>query len=134
MALMKIFDVSVVYKIWEFVPLDDTTIRVLHRNHAVQLEEDEYIFTVPVVTTLEQIKEKLLDAKFREFRWLHDELLLWEKMCPCVEYNDLDEFEDDTNLCLKLVNKHYFREESDEEVSEEDVEEESGDEMEIDDD
>ena len=62
-----------------------------------------------------------MDAKFREFGWLHDELLLWEKMCPTVEYNDLDDFEDDTTLCLKLVNKHYFREESDEEVSEDDM-------------
>ena len=45
---------------------------------------------------------------------MHDELMLYEKMCPCVEYNDLDGFEDDTTLCLKLVSKQYFREESDE--------------------
>ena len=55
-------------------------------------------------------------------------------MCPCVEYNDSSEFEDDTTLCLRLINKHYFREESDQEVSEEEEEEESGDETEIDDD
>ena len=55
MALMNIFDVCVVYKIWELVPLDDITIRVLHMNHAMSLEEDEYIFTVPVGTTLGEI-------------------------------------------------------------------------------
>ena len=65
--MMNIFDVSVVNKIWEFVPLDDITIRVLHRNHAMQLEEDEYIFTVPVRTTLGEIKEKRLDAEFKKF-------------------------------------------------------------------
>ena len=79
MALMNLLDVSAVCKIWEFVPLDDINIRVMHMNHAMSLEEDEYIFTVPVGTTLGEIKEKLLDAKFRESTWLHDELLLWEK-------------------------------------------------------
>ena len=78
-AFMSIFDVHVIDRIWEFGPLDDITIRVLHRNHAMQLEEDEYIFTVPVGTTLGEIKEKLLDAEFRKFGWLHDELMLCEK-------------------------------------------------------
>ena len=54
--------------------------------------------------------------------------MLWEKMCPCVEYNDNDDFEDDTTLCLNLVNKQEVSDEEDEE------EEESGDDMEIDDD
>ena len=76
MALTNIFDVSVVYKIWEFVPLDDITVRILHRNHAMKLEEDECILTVPVGTTLGEIKQKRLDAEFRKFGWLHDELLL----------------------------------------------------------
>ena len=49
---MNIFDVSVVYKIWEFVPLDDITIRVMRMNHAMSLEEDEYMFTVLVGTSL----------------------------------------------------------------------------------
>ena len=43
-------------------------------------------------------------------------------MCPCVETDDLDDVEDDTTLCLKLVNKHYFREGSDEEDEEEEEE------------
>ena len=103
MALMNIFDVNVVDKIWEFVSSDDITIRALHRNHAMRLEEGEYIFTVLVGTTLWEIKEKLLDAEFRKFGWLHDELMLLEKMCPNVEYNDNDDFEDDTTLCLNLV-------------------------------
>ena len=104
-AFIGTLDVRVIDRIWEFGPLDDITIRALHMNHAMQLEEDEYIFTVPVGTTLGERKQKLLDAEFRKFGWLHDELPLWEKMCPCVEYNDLDDFEDDTTLCLKLVNR-----------------------------
>ena len=52
MALMNIFDVNVVDKIWELVPLDDINTRALRRNHTTQLEEDEYIFTVPIGTTL----------------------------------------------------------------------------------
>jgi hypothetical protein len=38
--------------------------------------------------------------------------------------DDLDDVEDDTTLCLKLFNRHYCREESDEEVSEEEEEDE----------
>ena len=44
MPLMNIFDVHVVDKIWDFVPLDDISIRVMHRSHDVQLEEGEYIY------------------------------------------------------------------------------------------
>ena len=47
MALMSIFDVNVIGRVWEFEPLDDISIRVLHLNHPMQLEEDEHIFTVP---------------------------------------------------------------------------------------
>ena len=124
MALMNVFDVIVVYKIWEFVPLDDITIRVAHMNHAMSLQEDEYIFTVPVGTTLGEIEQRLLDTKFNEFGWLHDELILWVKTHQHIEFDDLDNCEDGTTLCLKLFNRHYFREESDEEVSEEEEEDE----------
>ena len=79
MASMNIFDVSVVYKIWEFVPLDDITIRVMHMNHAMSLWEDECIDTIPVGKTSGEMKQKVLDTKFRKFGWLHDELILWEK-------------------------------------------------------
>ena len=56
MALMNIFDASIVYKISELVALDDITVRVLHirvmpMNHALRLE-DEYIFTIQIRTTL----------------------------------------------------------------------------------
>ena len=112
-------------KIWEFVPLGDITIRVVHVNHAMVLEEDEYILTVPVRTTLGERKQKLLDAEFRKFGWLHDELMLWERAHQHIELDDLDDLEDETTLCLNLVNKHYFQEKSEEVVSEEEEEEES---------
>jgi len=128
MALMSVFDVNVIDRIWEFGPLDDISIRVLHRNHPMQLEEDEYIFTVPIGTTLKEMKQKLLDVKFREFGWLDDELFLWQKTRPCVELTDDDDFEEDTTLNLNLLNKHYFREDSDEEMSEEESEEEESEE------
>ena len=104
-AFMSIFDVHVIDRIWEFGPLDDISIRVLRRNHAMQLEEDEYIFTVPIGTTLGEIKEKLLDAEFRRCGWLHDELVLWERAHQHIELSDNDDFEDDTTLCLNLINK-----------------------------
>ena len=116
---MSIFDVHVIDRIWEFIPLDDITIRVLRKNHAMQLEEDEYIFAVLVGTMLGEIKEKLLDAEFRKFGWLYDELLLWEKPHQYVELDDLDDFEDDTTLCLNLVNKKEVEEESEEEEKKE---------------
>ena len=59
---------------------------------------------------------------------MHDELLLWEKMRPCVELRDNDEFEDDTTLHLNLVDKHYFGEDNGEEMSEEECEEEESEE------
>ena len=99
MALMSIFDVNVIDRIWEFGPLDDITIRVLHRNHAMQLDEDEYLFMVPVRTTLGKIKETLLDAEFRKFGRLHDELMLWERAHQNIELTDKADFKDDTTLC-----------------------------------
>jgi len=42
--------------------------------------------------------KKLLDAKFKRLGRLDDEMLLWEKMRPCVEFTDSDDFEDDTTL------------------------------------
>ena len=122
-ALMSMFDVNVIDRIWEFGPLDDISIRVLHLNHPMQVEVDEYRFIAPIGTGLGEIKQKLLDAKFRRLGWLDDEMLFWEKMRPCVELTDNDDFEDDTTLRLNLVNKHYFREESEEgEESEEEKE------------
>ena len=76
---MNIFDVNVVYRIWEFIPLDDMTIRVMHMSHAMSLAEDESICTVLVAKILGETKQKLLDVKFRKFGWLQDELLLWER-------------------------------------------------------
>ena len=43
-----------------------------------------------------EIKHKILDAKFRKFGWLRDELLLWERMCPRVVLFDNDDLEGDT--------------------------------------
>ena len=57
-AFMGIFDVNVIDRIWEFGPLDDISIRVLHRNHPMQLEAGEYSFTVPIGTSLKEIKQK----------------------------------------------------------------------------
>ena len=94
-------------------------------NHTMSLEEDEYIFTVPVGTTLGEIKQKLLDTKFRKFGWLHDELILWVRAHSYIELDDSYDFEDDTTLCLKVFNRHVFQAVSDEEVSEEEEKEES---------
>ena len=52
MALMSIFDVNVIDRIWDCGPLDDISIRVLRLNHPMHMEEGEYRFTVPIGTTL----------------------------------------------------------------------------------
>ena len=44
-------------------------------------------------------------------------------MRPCVELTDNDDFEDDPTLHLNRVNKHYFREGSEQEEEEEEEEE-----------
>ena len=64
---------DVVYHIWEVVPIEDITVKVLHLSHACQLELDEYCFEVLVGTTVAEIKEKLLDVYFRRFCWLADD-------------------------------------------------------------
>ena len=43
-ALMNVFDANVVQNIWEFIPIPDITIKVLHQNHPMQLEPDRYVF------------------------------------------------------------------------------------------
>ena len=56
------------------------------------------------------------------FGWLRDELMLCDNMYPRVEYNDNDDFEDDTTLCLNLVNKQEVSDEEDEEEEEDEGE------------
>ena len=68
-AFMRIFDVNVIQRIWDFGPSDDITIRVLHRNHAMQLEEGEYIFTVPIGATLERNEAESIRCKVQR-NWM----------------------------------------------------------------
>ena len=63
-ALLTLCNVDVVDKSKEMVPLEDITISVLHWGHDCELEFDQYCFDVIVGTTVAEIKEKLLDAKF----------------------------------------------------------------------
>ena len=53
---MHMFDVNVVHNIWELVPLEDITVKVLHESHARQLEPDEYCFEVPIGSTARDLK------------------------------------------------------------------------------
>ena len=85
------------------VLLEDIIVRVLHLGHAWQLEPDAYCFEVPVGTTVAPIKEKLLDAEFRKFSWLADDMVMWKACRPNVMLTTNDDFEDDTTLWLNLV-------------------------------
>ena len=119
---MNVFDASAVQHIWEFAPLPDITIKVLHEKHPL-LDPDEYLFVVPVGTTVGEIKEKLLARKFRKFGWLRIELKLWACR-PHEELADDDDFEDDTTVRLTLDHHHHYGSSDDEESdeSEEEVE------------
>ena len=115
LALLNVFDVDTVKRIMDLVPPDEITIRVLHQNHVMQLEPDEYVFTVPINTTVEEIKEKLLDTRLgRKIAWYADELMLCENVRPDVELDDGEEFTMDTTLWLTLIWKHNYDFSSDE--------------------
>ena len=81
-ALLNRFNADVVSKVWGMVPLQDITVKVMHLSRACQLESDEYYFGVPVGPTVAEIKGRLLDAEFRQFNWLADEMVMWEECCP----------------------------------------------------
>ena len=102
-AFMNIFNVNVVHNIWEHIPLEDISIKVLHQTHACQLEPDEYCFEVPIGTTVRELKERLLDVEFRKFEWLPDEMVIQERCNQHVIRMDSDDFEEGTTLCLNLV-------------------------------
>ena len=115
MAFMNVFDANVVKNIREFIPLPEITIRVLHENHPLALDVYVYIYVVPTGTTVAEIKKKLLDAKFRKFGWLPDEMTLrW----GFTYLNDLFELDDDAILKLNLHPRIYDGD--DDEESEED--------------
>ena len=52
-----------------------------------------------------------MDTELRQFGWLYDELMLWEPAHQHVELSDNDDFEDDTTLCLNLINNPVSEEE-----------------------
>ena len=115
MAFVNVFDANVVQNIWEFIPLPDITIRVLHENHPMALECEAYIYVVRTGTTVAEIKKKLLDAKFRKFGWLPDEMTLrWGS----IDLYELFELEYDATLMLNLYPTIY--DESDGESEEDD--------------
>ena len=110
---MNVFDANVAHNIWEFIPL--ITIRVLFDNHPMAPDYDVYIYAVRTGTTVAEIKKKLLDARFRKFGWLPDEMTLrW----GFTYLNELFELEDDATLMLNLYPTIYDGD--DDEESEED--------------
>ena len=120
MAFMNVFDANVVQNIREFIPLPDITIRVLHENHPMALECNVYIYVVRTGTTVAGIKKKLLDARFRKFGWLPDEMTLrW----GYFDLHELFELEYDATLMLNLY--PIWREGDDDEESDGDDDEES---------
>ena len=102
-ALMHVLPLDVIDRIFDMGPLDQITITIIHDQHFCALKPDEYIYKVPIGTTLGEIKEMLLKDRFEAKGWEYDELWLWDKANPFVELWESDEFEGDATLILKLT-------------------------------
>jgi len=78
-------------------------IKVNHEKHFCSLDPDEYTYILPYGTTIYELKQKLLYDEFEKFGWESDELILFEKACPCVDYDDDYELNDDYIFELQLT-------------------------------
>ena len=58
-ALMPLLPVDLIDCIFDMSPLDHIQITILHDQHFCALKPDEYIYKVPIGTTLGEIKEML---------------------------------------------------------------------------
>ena len=123
LAFANIFDLNVVRRIQEFKPLDDITIRVRwHYNTDDPEDYFQFVFVVPVGTTVGEIKDKLLDAEFAKGWWCYDELELYEQFDPDTDINDDDAFSSNNTVLTLILNIR-----SDEEDEEDEEEDEDGD-------
>ena len=102
-ALIHLLPVELIDRIFYMGPLDQIQITIIHDQHFCALNPDNYTYTVPVGTTLGEMKEMLLKDMFEAKGWNYEELMLWDNGNPFVELWDSDEFEDDTTLIMKLV-------------------------------
>ena len=123
---MPVFPVDVIDRIFWFKPLKQIQIKVLHRDHSLDDKPREFIYTVFVGATVFEIKMKLLEGRYRKFKWNVNELCLYEQEdyderwlydenFPIDELDDDDTILDDVVLILRLVVVYTFSEESEEE-------------------
>ena len=124
-ALMPVFPVDVIDRISSLKPLKQIQVKVLHRDHVLDDKPREFIYTVFVGTTVFEIKMKLLEDRYRKFKWNvnelylyeqedYDELWLYNENFPIDELDDDDAIVDDVVLILRLVVVYTFSEESEE--------------------
>ena len=122
-ALMPVFPVDVIDRIFWFKPLKQIQIKVRHRDHSLDDKPREFIYTVFVGTTVFEIQMKLLEDRYRKFKWNVNELYLYEQEdyderwlydenFPIDELDDDDAIVDDVVLSLRLVVIYTFSEES----------------------
>ena len=102
-ALIPVLPNNVLDKVFEYIPPKDVHVKVYHEKHFCQLEPSEYIYILPYGTTIYELKQKLLYDEFEKFGWESDELILFEKACPCVDYDDDYELNDDYIFELQLT-------------------------------
>ena len=118
---MPVFPVDVVDRIFWFKLLKQIQIKVLHRDHMLEPEPREFIYTVFVGTTVFEIKMKLLEYRYRKFKWNVNELYLYEQEdyderwlydenFPIDELDDDNAIVDDVVLILRLVIVYDFPE------------------------
>ena len=104
-ALIPVLPNNVLDKVFEYLPPNDVHIKVCHEKHFCLLDPDEYTYILPYGATIYELKQKLLYDEFEKFGWESDELILFEKTCPCVDYDDDYELNDDYIFELQLTEK-----------------------------
>ena len=102
--MMHVLPIDVIDRIFDMGLLDQITLTIIHDQHFC-LKPDEYTYKVPIGTTLGEIKAMVLKDRFEMKGWEFDELWLWDKSNPFVELWDSDDFEADTTLIMKLIQK-----------------------------
>ena len=102
-ALIPVLPNNVLDKVFEYLPPNDVHVKVYHEKHWCALEPSEYIYSLPNGTTIYELKQKLLYDEFEKYGWEPDELILFEKTCPNVLYDDDYELNDDYIFELQLA-------------------------------
>ena len=107
-ALMPVFPVDVIDRIFSLKPLKQIQVKVLFRDHILDDKPREFVYTVFVGTTVFEIKMKLLEDRYRKYIWNINDLYLYEQedydeLCLFNENFPIDELDDDGAVVNDVV-------------------------------